>query len=73
MVPRERKGKHKEIVKMIFSALDGLAKGQAIRITKAELADDKGVRAALYRAARLSGHKVATTTDANLLYVWKKS
>ena len=73
-VPRSRTGKHKIIVAEILSALDRLENGLALQITSAELGDNlDGVRSALYRAAQKSGRKVATTIDANFLYVWNKS
>jgi hypothetical protein len=70
-VPQRRNGKYKQIVTIVFSALDRMPSGNALRITKAELG--KGVRSALYLAARKSGRKVATLTDADFVYVWNKS
>jgi hypothetical protein len=73
-IPRRRNGKHKKIVTEIFSALDHLQNGMVLQITSAQLGEDKHrVRSALYRAARKSGRKVVTLTDAQFLYVWNKS
>jgi hypothetical protein len=45
---------------------------KALRIKKVALADEKGVRGALYRAAQQAGRKVRTITDDDFLYVWNK-
>jgi hypothetical protein len=70
-VPQRRNGKYKQIITSVLSSLDRLPTGRALRITKAELT--KGVRSALYIAARKSGRKLATLTDADFVYVWNKS
>jgi hypothetical protein len=72
-IPRSRTGKHKEIVAEILSALDRLENGMALQIASAELGNKDGVRSALYRAAQKSGRKIATSIDANFLYVWKRA
>jgi DNA helicase TIP49 (TBP-interacting protein) len=70
-VPQGRNGKHKEIVSIILKDLDQLAKGAALRVPLAELADTKAnVRSALNRATRKQGRNVATATDDTYLYVW---
>jgi hypothetical protein len=68
-----RNGKHTPVAANILAALVRLPNNKALRIEKAELADDRGVRAALYRAAQQSGRKVATKIDADFLYVWNKT
>ena len=70
-VPRSRNGKHKRIVSLILSDLDGLRDGGAIKVPLAELADSKeNVRSALNRATRKGGRNVATATDDQFLYIW---
>ncbi len=68
-----RNGKHKNSAAYILAALDRLPNGKALRIEKAELTDDKGVRASLYRIAQQAGRKISTVTDDDFLYVWNKS
>jgi len=71
-VPRGRDGKHKEIVSQILSDIDQLAEGRALKILLSDLPDTKeNIRSALNRATRLRGLEVATSSDADYLYVWK--
>ena len=70
-VPQGRNGKHKEIVTRILSDLDQIDTGVAIKVPLAQLAESKEkVRAALNRATRKNGHRVATASDETFLYVW---
>ena len=70
-VPQGRYGKHRSIVTAILNDLDRLKNGGALKVPLAELAESKAkVRAALNRATRKAGLKVATASDANFLYVW---
>jgi hypothetical protein len=70
-VPTGRKGKHKEIVTQILSDLEGLEKGQCLKIPLDELPDSKvNIRSALSRAAHKLNQLVATAADAEFLYVW---
>jgi hypothetical protein len=72
-VPKVRKGKHTEIVSAILAKVDELREGVALRIPLADLGDSKeNVRAALTRTVRQSKRQVATATDENFLYVWKR-
>lgn len=71
-VPRGRDGKHKEIVSQLLSDIDHLPEGRALRILLSDLPDTKeNVRSALNRATRQRGIEVATSSDADYLYVWK--
>jgi hypothetical protein len=72
-VPQSRNGKHKQTLAKILSDLSRLPHGKALLIPKAQLADHKGIRLELYRAAQKSGRKVSTSTDAKFLYVWNRS
>jgi lambda repressor-like predicted transcriptional regulator len=66
-------GKHEQIVADILSALRRIQKNEALQITSAQLGGSKAqIRSVLYRAARKSGRKIATSTDADSLYVWKR-
>jgi hypothetical protein len=67
-----RNGKHKKSAANILAALDRLPNEKALRIKKVVLADEKGVRGALYRAAQQAGRKIGTITDDDFLYVWNK-
>ena len=72
-VPHGRNGKHKLIVTRILSDLDQIDNGRAIRVPLAELGDSKEkVRSALNRATRKSRRVVATSSDAEYLYVWNE-
>src|SRR5258708_5495172 len=70
-VPRGRDGKHKLIVTQLLKDLDQLGVGSALRIPLVELPDTKeNIRSALNRATRQRGIEVATSSDAEFLYVW---
>jgi DNA helicase TIP49 (TBP-interacting protein) len=72
-VPQGRNGKHKQIVTQIFSDLDQLPAGVALRVPLAELEESKeNVRSALNRAIHKGDRKVATASDAEFLYVWNE-
>jgi hypothetical protein len=72
-VPQGRNGKHKQIVTQIFSDLDQLPKGVALRVPLAELEESKAnVRSALNRAIHKGGRNVATASDTDFLYVWNE-
>ena len=71
-VPKGRDGKHKRIVSQLLSDIDQLAKGSALKIPLAALPDTKeNIRSALNRATHFRGMEVATSSDAEFLYVWK--
>jgi hypothetical protein len=73
-VPQGRNGKHKQIITRILSDLNQIKNGNALKIPLAELAESKAkVRSALNRATRKVGLDIATATDADFLYVWRKS
>jgi len=70
-VPTGRNGKHKSITTRILADLDGLEKGNALKIPLAELPDTKvNIRSALNRASHKLGKSVGTATDNDYLYVW---
>jgi hypothetical protein len=72
-VPRGRDGKHKQIVTQVLTDLEHLADGSALRIPLTALPDTKeNIRSALNRATRQRGMEVATSSDAEFLYVWKQ-
>jgi hypothetical protein len=71
-VPKGRDGKHKGIVTQILSDIQQLRGGSALKISLAALPDTKeNIRSALNRATRQLGIEVATSSDAEYLYVWK--
>lgn len=71
-VPKGREGKHKHIVMRILGDLEQLADGLALKIPLSDLPDTKeNIRSALNRATRLRNMDVATSSDAEFLYVWK--
>ena len=73
-VPKGREGKHKHVVTQILSDLQQLGDGLALRIPLADLPDTKeNIRSALNRATRLLDMDVATSSDAEFLYIWKNS
>lgn len=70
-VPKGRDGKHKAIVKQLLSDLEQLEAGSALKIPLNDLPDTKeNIRSALNRATRQHGLEVATSSDAEFLYVW---
>jgi hypothetical protein len=71
-VPKGRDGKHKKIVRELLSDIDQLESGSAMKVPLAALPDTKeNIRSALNRATRQRGIEVATSSDAEYLYVWK--
>jgi len=71
-VPKGRDGKHKGIVTQILSDIHQLPNGSALKIPLSALPDTKeNIRSALNRATRQLGIEVATSSDAEFLYVWK--
>jgi len=71
-VPKGRDGKHKRIVTRLLRDIDRLKHGSALKIPLEVLPDSKeNIRAALNRATRLRGIAVATSSDAEHLYIWK--
>jgi hypothetical protein len=71
-VPKGRDGKHKRIVTQLLSDIAQLAKGTALKIPLSALPDTKeNIRSALNRATHFRGIEVATSSDAEFLYVWK--
>jgi hypothetical protein len=70
-VPKGRDGKHKRIVTQLLSDIAQLASGSALKIPLTALPDTKeNIRSALNRATHLRGLDVATSSDAEYLYVW---
>jgi hypothetical protein len=70
-VPKGREGKHRKIVFELMSDLDQLEPGSALKIPLSALPDTKeNIRSALNRATRQKGIEVATSSDAEFLYVW---
>jgi hypothetical protein len=71
-IPKGREGKHKKIVQELLSDIDQLESGSAMKIPLTALPDTKeNIRSALNRATRLRGIEVATSSDAEFLYVWR--
>jgi hypothetical protein len=71
-VPKGRDGKHKRIVTRLLNDIDQLKSGTALKIPLEALPDSKeNIRAALNRATHLRGIEVATSSDAEYLYIWK--
>ena len=71
-VPKGRDGKHKQIVTQLLSDIDKLEAGSALKIPLVALPDTKeNIRSALNRATHFRGIEVATSSDAEYLYVWK--
>jgi TusA-related sulfurtransferase len=71
-VPKGRDGKHKRIVTQLLSDIEQLEPGRALKVPLAALPDSKeNIRSALNRATRQRGLDVATSSDAEHLYIWK--
>ncbi len=71
-VPKGRDGKHKRIVTRLLRDIDRLKPGSALKVPLSALPDTKeNIRSALNRATRQRGIDVATSSDAEFLYIWK--
>lgn len=71
-VPKGRDGKHKQIVTQLINDIEQLEADHALKIPLSLLPDSKeNIRAALNRATRQRGIEVATSSDAEFLYIWK--
>jgi len=71
-VPKGREGKHKRIVTRLLADIASLKPGTALKIPLAALPDSKeNIRSALNRATKQRGIDVATSSDADHLYVWR--
>ncbi len=71
-VPKGRDGKHKKIITQLLDDIAQLKAGFALRIPLAELPDSKeNIRAALSRAAIQKKLHIATSSNAECLFVWK--
>jgi hypothetical protein len=71
-LPTGRNGRHKAIVQQLLSDLEQLGVGEALKVPLAELPDSKvNIRSALNRATQQLGIEVATSSDAENLYIWK--
>jgi hypothetical protein len=71
-VPKGRDGKHKRIVTQLLSDIEQLVSGSALKIPLSALPDTKeNIRSALNRATHFRGLEVATSSDADYLYIWK--
>jgi hypothetical protein len=71
-LPTGRNGRHKAIVQQLLSDLEQLGVGEALKVPLAELPDTKvNIRSALNRATQQLGIEVATSSDAENLYIWK--
>ena len=70
-VPKGRDGKHKNIVNRLLTDLARLKHGTALKVPLSALPDTKeNIRAALNRTTRQRGIEVATSSDADHLYIW---
>ena len=74
MSPRGRDGKHKKIVTELLSDIEQLEPDRALRIPLEALPDSKeNIRSALNRATHQKGIEIATSSDAEFLYIWRTS
>jgi len=70
-VPKGRSGKYKKFIQELLNDIQRLESNRALKVPLAELPDVKeSIRAALNRATRQRGMDVATSSDAEYLYVW---
>ena len=71
-VPKGREGKHKRIVTRLLADVERLKPKTALKVPLSALPDSKeNVRSALNRATRQKGIELATSSDAEYLYLWK--
>jgi hypothetical protein len=72
-VPKGRDGKHKDIISRLLKDVGHLKQGMALKIPLAQLPDTKeNIRSALSRAARQKQVDLATSSNDEFLYIWKK-
>jgi hypothetical protein len=72
-VPKGRDGKHKQIVLRVLNDVEHLKPGMALKIPLSQLPDTKeNIRSALSRAARQKEMNIATSSNDEFLYIWKK-
>jgi len=72
-VPKSRDGKHKQIVERLLRELGELKPGMAMKVPLSELPDSKeNIRSALTRAANQRQIRIATSSNDDHLFVWKK-
>ena len=72
-VPKSRDGKHKQIVERLLRELGELKPGMAMKVPLSELPDSKeNIRSALTRAANQRQIGIATSSNDEHLFVWKK-
>lgn len=71
-VPHQRKGKHNALISRIMGNLLVLQRGNALKIPLLDLRKEKveNVRAAVNRAGKKMGVRVATSCDDYFFYVW---
>ena len=71
-VPKGRDGKHKRIVTRLLADIQHLKPKTALKVPLSALPDTKeNIRSALNRATHQKGVEVATSSDAEFLYIWK--
>jgi TusA-related sulfurtransferase len=71
-VPKGRDGKHKQIITQLLAEIAKLNEGAALKIPLSQLPDTKeNIRSALSRAARQEKINLATSSNAEFLFVWK--
>jgi len=70
-----RRGKHKKLVTSILDEMSTLADGEAIKVPIAAMKgiSIQNIRAALVRATTSRSLKVATYSDDEGFYVWKRT
>jgi hypothetical protein len=73
-VPRERKGKHNQLMTQILQDLERINPAVALRIPKSALGSQKiaNVRAALAREIKKTELVIGTSVDDDYFYVWLK-
>lgn len=72
-VPIGREGKHKQIVTRLLKDISTLKPGMALKVPLADLPDTKeNIRSALSRAAGQGQVEIATSSNDDFLYIWKK-
>lgn len=73
-IPKGREGKHKSFVTRLLREIGQLKPGMAMKIPLDQLPDSKeNVRSALSRAAHQKDLDIATSSNDEFLYIWKKS
>jgi hypothetical protein len=68
---RQRRGKHRRLMEQVVKGLNGLSSKSALKVPLGRYSA-KDLRSAVVRAASSQRIRIASASDGEHLYVWKK-